>query len=295
VAVGDFKIIKETYKGKEVSYYLEPKYAPFAKAIFGKTPKMMAFFSQVTGIEYPWNKYAQIVVRDYVSGAMENTTATLHGSHVQRTDRELLDGSEEPTIAHELFHQWFGDYVTAESWSNITVNESFAAFSEIIWKQHDMGVDAADRTRLEKLNTYLSSAPNGESPTLVRFNYNDKEDVFDNISYPKGAVILYALKNQMGDDAFFKSLNYYLTANAYKNGEAQQLRLAFEEITGKDWSPYFNQWYYAGGHPILEVKYDYKDGQAIIDVKQVQAANVQTFTLPLKVAIIVGGQKIRKL
>ncbi len=126
MAVGDFKITKEAWKGKEVSYYLEPKYAPYAKAIFGKTPKMLGFFSQITGVDYPWNKYAQIVVRDYVSGAMENTTATLHGESVQATDRELLDGSGESTIAHELFHQWFGDYVTTESWSNITVNESFA-------------------------------------------------------------------------------------------------------------------------------------------------------------------------
>jgi aminopeptidase N len=294
MAVGDFKIYKDTYKGKEVNYYLEPKYAPYAKAIFGKTPKMMGFFSQVTGVEYPWNKYSQIVARDYVSGAMENTTATLHGEAVQATDRELLDGDQESTIAHELFHQWFGDYVTAESWSNITVNESFAAFSEIIWKQYDAGKDAADRTRYEKLNTYLSSTQNGESANLVRFNYNDKEDVFDNISYPKGAVILYALKNQMGDEAFFKSLNRYLTTNAFKNGEAQQLRLAFEDVTGKDWSPYFNQWYYAGGHPILDVKYDYKDGNATINVKQIQAASVQTFTLPIKVDIYVGGKKTTK-
>jgi aminopeptidase N len=294
MAVGDFKIIKDIWNGKEVSYYLEPKYAPYAKEIFGKTPKMLSFFSKITGVDYPWNKYAQIVVRDYVSGAMENTTATLHGSAVQGTYRELLDGDKESTIAHELFHQWFGDYVTAESWSNITVNESFAAFSEILWKQHDVGIDAADRTRYEKLNTYLGTARNGVSPTLVRFNYNDKEDVFDNISYPKGAVILYALMKQMGTDAFLSGLNRYLTTNAYKNGEAHQLRLAFEEVSGKDWSPYFNQWYFAGGHPILDVKYEYKDGRAIIDVKQIQAAAVQTFTLPLKVTIIAGGQRINE-
>ncbi len=291
MAVGDFKIVKETWKGKEVSYYLEPKYAPYAKAIFGKTPKMLSFFSQVTGIDYPWNKYAQIVVRDYVSGAMENTTATVHGEFVQGTDRELLDADGEDVIAHELFHQWFGDYVTTESWSNITVNESFAAFSEIIWKAFDAGKDAGDRQLFEALKTYLGGTEKGESPTLVRFNYNNKMDVFDNVSYPKGAVILYALKNQMGDNAFYKSLNRYLTTNALKSGEAQQLRLAFEDVTGKDWSQYFNQWYYAGGHPILEVKYDYKNGNAIIDVKQTQAESVQTFTLPLKVDIYVGGKK----
>jgi len=291
MAVGDFKIAKETWKGKEVSYYLEPKYAPYAKAIFGKTPKMLDFFSQITGVNYPWNKYAQIVVRDYVSGAMENTTATLHGESVQATDRELLDGSGESTIAHELFHQWFGDYVTTESWSNITVNESFATFGSIVWKGFDQGKDAEDRDRYENLISYLSGTKNGESPILVRFHYNNKMDVFDQVSYPKGAVILYALKNQMGDEAFYKSLNRYLTTNAYKTGEAHQVRLAFEEVTGKDWSQYFNQWYFAGGHPILDVKYDYKDGNATIDIKQVQGESVQTFTLPLKVDVYAGGKK----
>lgn len=294
MAVGDFKITKDSWKGKEVSYYLESKYAPYAKQIFGKTPKMIEFFSNKLGIDYPWNKYSQIVVRDYVSGAMENTTATLHGAQVQRTARELLDGDEEGTIAHELFHQWFGDYVTAESWSNLTVNESFATIAEILWKGHDAGKDAEDEIRYEKLNTYLQSAKNGESPVLARYYYNDKEDMFDNVSYAKGSIILYALKNQMGDDAFFKGLNLYLRNNAFKTGEPHQLRLAFEEVTGKDWSPYFNQWYFNGGHPILDVKYDYTGGKITFHVKQIQSDKVQTFILPLKVDLYVGGSKIRK-
>jgi len=294
MAVGDFKITKDTYKGKEVNYYLEPKYAPFAKQIFGKTPTMMKFYSDVLGVDYPWNKYAQVVARDYVSGAMENTTATLHGEHIQKTDRELLDGNEEGTIAHELFHQWFGDYVTAESWSNLTMNESFATFGEIIWHGYDEGKDAEDKSRYEKLQSYISSTKNGESPILARFYYNDKEDMFDNVSYAKGSVILYAMKNQMGDAAFYKGLNKYLTTNAFKNGETHQLRLAMEDITGKDWSPYFNQWYYAGGHPILAVDYGYENGKATIKVKQTQDAAVQTFTLPVKVVIYTGGQKVTK-
>jgi len=294
MAVGDFKITKDTYKGKEVNYYLEPKYAPFAKQIFGKTPVMMKFYSDVLGVDYPWNKYAQVVARDYVSGAMENTTATLHGEHIQKTDRELLDGNEEGTIAHELFHQWFGDYVTAESWSNLTMNESFATFGEIIWHGYDKGKDAEDKSRYEKLQSYISSTKNGESPILARFHYNDKEDMFDNVSYAKGSVILYAMKTQMGDAAFYKGLNKYLTTNAFKNGETHQLRLAMEDITGKDWNPYFNQWYYAGGHPILAVDYGYENGKATIKIKQTQDTSVQTFTLPVKVDIYAGGQKIRK-
>ncbi|MDY0903915.1 M1 family metallopeptidase [Pedobacter sp. CFBP9032] len=294
MAIGDFKITKDTYKGKEVNYYLEPKFAPYAKQIFGKTPEMMKFYSETLGLDYPWNKYAQVVARDYVSGAMENTTSTLHGEQIQKTDRELLDGNEEGTIAHELFHQWFGDYVTAESWSNLTMNESFATFGEVIWHGHDAGKDAEDKSRYEKLQSYISSTKNGESPVLARFHYADKEDMFDNVSYAKGSVILYALKNQMGDAAFYKSLNKYLTTNAFKNGETHQLRLAMEEVTGKDWSPYFNQWYYNGGHPILAVDYDYSGEKATIKVKQTQDSAVQTFTLPVKVDIYAGGKKISK-
>ncbi|TDE42149.1 M1 family peptidase [Flavobacterium rhamnosiphilum] len=294
MAVGDFKIFKESYNGKEVSYYLEPKYAPYAKQIFGKTPDMMNFYSKMLGVEYPWVKYAQIVARDYVSGAMENTSATLHGESVQKTERELLDENGESTIAHELFHQWFGDYVTAESWSNLTMNESFATFGEVLWHGHDAGQDAEDRSRYEKLQNYLRSQKNGDSPILARFHYKDKEDLFDNISYSKGSIILYALKNQMGDAAFFESLNRYLTTNALKSGETHQLRLAMEDVTGKDWSPYFNQWYYQGGNPILNVEYDYANGKATISVKQVQGSSVQTFSLPLKVDFYVNGTKIRK-
>ena len=125
--VGNYAVIKDTWKGKEVSYYVEPEYASVARKIFGLTPEMMTFFSKVTGVEFPWAKYAQITGRDYISGAMENTTATLHSDIAQRDARELVDGNGwESVIAHELFHQWFGDYVTTESWSNLTVNESWS-------------------------------------------------------------------------------------------------------------------------------------------------------------------------
>lgn len=294
MAVGDFKIYKDTYKGKEVSYYLEPKYAPYAKQIFWKTPDMMNFYSKMLGVEYPWAKYSQIVVTDFFGGAMENTSATVHGGYVQKTERELLDDNEESTVAHELFHQWFGDYVTAESWSNLTMNESFATFGEVLWHGHDEGQDAEDRSRYGKLQNYLRSQKNGDSPILARFHYKNKDDMFDNISYSKGSIILYAIKNQMGDEAFFKSLNHYLTTNAYKSGETHQLRLSMEEVTGKDWSPYFNQWYYQGGNPILNIEYGYANGKATIAVKQVQESSVQTFSLPLKVDYHVNGTKIRK-
>jgi aminopeptidase N len=294
MAVGDFKIYQDKYNNIPVDYYLEPKYAPYAKDIFGKTPAMMDFYSRTLGVPYPWNKYAQIVCRDYVSGAMENTSATLHGEHVQKTKRELLDDNQEGTIAHELFHQWFGDLVTAESWSNLTMNESFATFGEVIWREHDGGKDRGDKSRFEKLQSYLKSTKNGKSPTLARYYYQDKEDMFDNISYAKGSLILYALKEQMGDEAFYQSLKKYLTDNSFKTGEPQQLRLAMEEVTGKDWAPYFNQWYYQGGHPILKVTTRNGENSVVLNVAQIQDSTVQTFQLPLAVDIYTKNGKIRQ-
>ncbi|WP_315817637.1 M1 family metallopeptidase [Paraflavitalea speifideaquila] len=158
MGVGEYSVIKDTYKGKEVNYYVEKEYAPVARKIFGHTPEMMAFFSKVTGVEYPWVKYSQIVGRDYVSGAMENTTATLHQESAQQDARELVDGNGwESTIAHELFHQWFGDYVTSESWSNLTLNESFANYSETLWDEYKYGKDAGDAQNYSDMQGYLQS------------------------------------------------------------------------------------------------------------------------------------------
>ncbi|UOR07609.1 M1 family peptidase [Hymenobacter aerilatus] len=295
MAVGDFKITHDTWRGKPVDYYLEPKYAPYAKAIFGNTPEMLEFFSNRLGVEYPWNKYAQVVARDYVSGAMENTTATLHGEAVAGTAREMLDrpyGSSESIVAHELFHQWFGDYVTAESWSNLTVNESFADFSEGLWAEHKYGKDAADAHRFGYIRRYLSGPGNAQKD-LVRFHYADKEDMFDGVTYQKGGAILDMLRTYLGDDVFFKSLTKYLTDNKFGNGEAHQLRLAFEAMSGKDLNWFFNQWYFGAGHPVVTIDYgwDAATKQQSVTIKQTQEG--QKFILPLAIDVYVKGKAER--
>ncbi len=251
MGVGDFEIIKDTYKGKEVSYYVEKEYAPVARKIFGNTPEMMKFFSGKTGVEYAWPKYAQMVGRDFVSGAMENTTATLHEESAYQDARQLIDeNSWEDVIAHELFHHWFGDLVTAESWSNITVNESFADYSETLWNEYKYGKDAGDRINYNAMQAYLYGA--ADDKQLVRYYYSDKEDVFDVVSYQKGGRILHMLRNYVGDDAFFASLKKYLTDNKFKTGEAHQLRLAFESVTGKDLNWFWNQWYFGKRTPCFK-------------------------------------------
>lgn len=293
MGVGDFAIIKDSYKGKEVSYYVEKEYAPVARGIFGYTPEMMKFFSEKLGVEYPWQKYSQIVGRDYVSGAMENTTATLHQESAYQNARELVDGiGWEGTIAHELFHHWFGDLVTAESWSHLTVNESMADYSQTLWMEYKHGKDAGDAENLQGLQGYLSN-PNESKKNLVRFYYADKEDMFDQVSYQKGGRIHHMLRNYVGDEAYFKSLNNYLTANKFKPGEAGQMRLAFEEVTGKDMNWFWNQWFYGSGHPIVKIDYNYDiPGQARVIIEQTQKTD-KIFRLPLAIDVYNGATKKR--
>jgi aminopeptidase N len=293
MGIGDYAVIKDAYKDKEVSYYVEKEYAPVARKIFGHTPEMIAFFSRISGVDYPWAKYAQITARDYVSGAMENTTATLHQESAQQDARELIDGNIwESTIAHELFHQWFGDYVTTESWSNITLNESFANYSETLWDEYKYGKDAGDAQNFSDMQGYLQSG--SEKKDLVRFHYSDKEDVFDAVSYNKGGRILHMLRNYLGDSGFFKGLNNYLTANKFKSAEAHQLRLAFEEVSGRDLNWYFNQWYFGSGHPKLSIDYNYDDAakKVTVTVKQTQAGD-KVFRLPVAIDIYTGADKER--
>lgn len=294
MGVGDYKIIKDSYKGKEVSYYVEAEQAPYARGVFGLTPEMIKFFSDKLGVDYPWQKYNQIVGRDYVSGAMENTTATLHQESAYQNARQLTDGNGwETVIAHELFHQWFGDYVTTESWSNITVNETMADYSQTLWMEYKYGKDAGDEENYQGMIQYFSN-PAEAKKDLVRFKYHDKEDVFDLVSYQKGGRVQHMLRNYVGDEAYFKSLNNYLNTNKFKNGEAHQMRLAFEEVTGKDLNWYWNQWYFGSGHPVVKIDYSYNDaaGKAMVIVEQTQKSD-KIFRLPLAVDVYNGATKQR--
>ena len=292
MGAGEFAVVKDSWKGKEVNYYVDKEYESVAKKIFGNTPEMMSYFSKITGVDYPWVKYSQIVGRDYVSGAMENTTATLHQESAQQDARELVDGNGwEGTIAHELFHQWFGDYVTTESWSNLTLNESFANYSELLWDEYKYSKDKAGATQYSAMQGYLGS--NSEKKNLVRFYYHDKEDMFDAVSYNKGGRILHMLRNFVGDSAFFKSLNLYLTTNKFKTAEAHQLRLAFEEITGKDLNWFFNQWYFGSGHPTLDINYSYDDATQQVKVVVKQTQKDKLFKLPVAIDVYNGSNKTR--
>jgi len=304
MAVGEFKIVKDSYTKLDgtkmpVNYYVEKEWEGSAKEIFGETPAMIGFFSKLLKVEYPWDKYDQIVVRDYVSGAMENTGAVVFGDYVYKTNRELLDNNDNSTIAHELFHHWFGDLVTAESWSNLTLNESFANYSQYLWDEHRYGLNEADYQASNEEYGYYQSAQMGGYHDLVWYNYEDKEEMFDGHSYNKGGRILHMLRSYLGDDAFFEGLSNYLKANAYKAAEFHQLRLAFEEVSGQDLNWFFNQWYLSSGHPTLEVKQinETEDQMVTLSVQQIQNTNdFPLFRLPVDIAVFdSNGKKVHRV
>lgn len=291
MAIGKYHKTTEYWRGKEVSYYVEPAYAPYAKDIFGHTPEMMTFFSDKLNYPYPWEKYAQVVVRDFVSGAMENTTVSIFMEELQVTDRSLLDAHWDGIIAHELIHHWFGNLVTCESWANLPLNESFATYGEYLWTEHKYGRAEADFLRQKNLNRYLGESKSRQEP-LIRYHYQDKEDMFDNHSYAKGSLILHLLRSYAGDRAFFAALSRYLHQHAYQAAEIHDLRLAFEQVTGKDWNWFFNQWFLRAGHPELFVREDFDKGTLKLTLSQQQNPQYSPiYHLPLKVDIWHGNQK----
>lgn len=283
MAIGEFDIIKDHGAAVPVDYYLEKKYSRNGQAIFNGTPDMINYFSEQLGVPYPWNKYSQVVVHDYVSGAMENTSATLHGEFVQKNERELVDGNNDDIIAHELFHQWFGDLVTCKSWSHLVLNEGFATYGEQLWNEHRYGHDAALQKAWRNMTRYLGYAKDAPDEPIINFNYKNPDDVFNSITYQKGSRVLNLLRSEIGDDVFFSGLKNYLQHYAYSNADVDDLRKEFELICGKDLKPFFNQWFYRGGHPTLNIRYDYIDSTKMIavTVEQSQKKEVGLFHFPL--------------
>ncbi len=285
IAVGEFGVYEDQWKDIPVSYYMEKDYAKYSKDIFGATPEMLSFFSDKYGVDYVWPKYAQVVVRDYVSGAMENTTASVFYDDMNVDSRELIDYHFERIIAHELAHHWFGDLVTCESWANITLNEGFANYAEYLWFEYKYGSYEADKHALDEFQQYLDESLE-KQVDLIRFYYDDKEDVFDSHSYAKGGLILNMLREYIGDAAFFESLKRYIKKYEFSTVEVHDLRLVFEEVTGEDLNWFFNQWYLAAGHPVLNVEQQFNDSTLTITVSQLQDLEIApVYRLPVTINV----------
>ncbi|MEQ9188599.1 MAG: M1 family metallopeptidase [Cryomorphaceae bacterium] len=295
IAVGDFAIVKDTWRGKDVWYYVDPEFEVHARKIFGHTPEMLEFYSELLGYPYPWEKFHQVIVHDFVSGAMENTSAVVHGEFVQQTPRQMIDETHEDVIAHELFHHWFGDLVTSESWTQITMNEGFATYGEYLWWQHKYGEEEARLHLQTDLDAYLAESNSGTNHALIRRRYNDPDEVFDRHSYQKGGRVLHMLRNELGDELFFAGLKHYLQENAFGCVEEVHLRLAMEAVSGRDLQWFFNQWYAREGHPVVAVEYtqNIAPGAVTVDLTQ-QSEHFGTFKFHVDLVLGKGDTVITK-
>lgn len=289
--VGDFAEVKDSWNKKPVHYFVEPAYAPYARLVFGNTPEMLSFYSDILGYAYPWDKYHQVVVRDFVSGAMENTGCVVHFDKLQHDAREHLDETYEDIVAHELFHHWFGDLLTCESWSNVPLNESFATYGEYLWNEYKYGRSEADMKLAGFHESYFGESTY-KSENLIRYNYKEQEDMFDAHSYQKGGSVLHMLRKYTGDAVFFESLKRYLHNNQYKTVELSDLRKAFEDVSGEDLNWFFNQWFLDKGHPQLDIRhtYDAEKGYRIVVMQK-----EKTFKLPFDIDVVneTGTERMR--
>lgn len=230
IAVGKWDKVTDYWRGRPVEYYVDPGYGEDARYIYANTPEMIEFFSRKLDFPYVWPKYSQVVVKYFVTGAMENTTATVHADYIQFHREDMMsDGQNDYVVAHELFHHWFGDLVTCESWANITLNEGFANYAEYLWNEYKYGREKADISRMSELSGYFDEAEREVHP-LINYHYANEVAIFDAHAYNKGGLVLHMLRDLVGDEAFFASLHNYLQEHQFSSVEVTDLRQAFEKL-----------------------------------------------------------------
>lgn len=285
-----------------LSYWVPPGRLKDGAYAFRNTTKMVEFFSERFGFRYPWDKYDQIAVPDYAIGAMEHTGVTGHSESVLRDDKAPQDFDPtlddyaddwhaDATISHELAHHWFGDNLTCRNLSNIWLNESFASYAMMLWDEHAVGKDfllfQADVARQH----YVKYVHTANIIRPLEYHYFDDPNTIYNEehTYLKGAVILHMMRSVLGDEAFFRSIRYYLNKHQFQNVESQDLKIAIEEASGRNLDWFFEQWITGAGHPQFRISYKYLADQKAVDllVTQVQAEveGQGIFTLPVNITL----------
>ncbi|MDP9033385.1 MAG: HEAT repeat domain-containing protein [Myxococcota bacterium] len=249
--------------------YLVPKgRREDGRRAFERTPLMLAHFGAITGVPYPYGKYAQVVVADFIFGGMENTTATTMYEHILLDERAAIDISSDDLVAHELAHQWFGDYVTCRAWYEGWLNEGFATFFEHVWREEHSGRDEYDFGLKVDFEAYAAEAHGRYRRPVVCQDYDSPLDLFDRHLYEKGALVLHALRTEVGDPSFWRGVRIYLERNANGVVETRDLQRAMEEASGRGLGRLFEQWLFKPGHPEMEVELGWEKGVLTVSTKQ---------------------------
>lgn len=258
LAVGDFAKIEDKCHDLPVEYYVEKGREEDAKRTMGKTPQMIEFFSQTFGYSYPYPKYAQVCVADFIFGGMENTSTTL------LTDRCLLDEKamrdqqrSESLVAHELAHQWFGDLLVIKHWSHAWIKEGMASYSEVLWTEQEYGKDDAAYYILNEARSYLSEDASRYRRPIVTNIYREAIELYDRHLYEKGACVYHLIRGQLGEEGFTQAIHNFVQKNAHRTVETVDLLRAIDEATGRNLSPLFDQYVFRGGHPDFKVSYSW--------------------------------------
>ena len=297
LVVGKYSELKDRAGSVPLFGYVPPGLERQGRDLFRKTPAMIATFQRVFGFPYPYPKYAQSTVADFTWGGMENTSATTLMERVLHAGNDSFEERYDSLIAHELAHQWWGDLVTCRDWSEGWLNEGFATYSEIVFRESDEGRDDADYARLEQMSSYLTEDGEDYRRPLVETRWNYPSTLFDRHLYEKGACVLHMLRAITGDAAWRRSLKRYLERHAFGSVETADLRRAFEEETGRNLSWFFDQWVYHGGHPELRVTRSWDDGTRtlVLTVEQVQEVTEVTplFRIPLTFEVVSAGKRVR--
>jgi aminopeptidase N len=289
VVAGEFDEVKDFWRGIPVTYYAPKGRGDRLSVNYGRTPAMIDLFSKKLGVDYPWEKYAQSMVDDFVAGGMENSSATTNTSsslNHPKIAAELYT-DEDGLISHELGHQWFGDLVTCKDWGDIWLNEGFATFMENVWTEAHYGNDQADYERWEGARQWFGESNLFNKP-IVRHDFEDSSE-FDGNAYTKGGWVLHMLRHQLGDGAFYYSLKHYLEVNRGKNVVTADLAKAIEESSHVNVDQFFSQWLYGAGAPKFDLSYAYDNDkhQVALTVKQTQKieGRVGIFHVPVDVEI----------
>ena len=293
---GEYTEKKDTWRNLQVTYNVPHGNEDTIEPTFRHTKEMLDFFSDRFGVMYPWDQYAQTAVDDFVASGMENVSATTLAER-DMVHAELAAEKPEAAddlISHEMTHQWFGDLVTCKDWTNTWLNEGFATFGASLWEEHYYGVDASSYRYWRQQNAWMQSRELYPIPIVTR-EINDSVEYVGNV-YDKAGWVIQMLREQMGDEAFFRALKHYLEANRLQNVVSADLAKAIEESSGTNVDPFFDQWIYGAGAPRFMVRSSYDDAQKKISltVKQTQKVegHVGLFRVPIDIAITTSkGEK----
>jgi aminopeptidase N len=290
LVVGEFDIVKDTWRGKPLAWYVPVGRGKDADRSFGRTKDMLDFFSDKIGVEYPWPKYEQIVVEQFEAGGMENTGATTLNERTLHDERAHLDYSSEGLVAHELAHQWFGDLLTCRDWAHIWLNESFATYFDALWVEHARGVDEYE---LDMLDNVQGGLPAGKERPILDQRYPSPDAMFDGRAYPKGASVLHMLRRQLGEDAWWRGLKLYVARHMDQGVETNDFREALEDATGRNLTRFFFDWVERKGNPVLEVRLDRDAERGLVTITVTQTQEGEAYAFPCELSFMFGDREER--